>query len=269
MASPFVASPPAYAVLKSAGHEHAWIERSDGSDRSALLLDNVVKTYGPVRAVDGVSLVGASRASSSPCSAQTAPARPRCSSCSPVCSPPIPAASRSWVTTCRATRCRRWRGSASCSSSRRSTSSSRSSPTSSFTPACTASRAPVAQARIEKELARLGLAERAHDKTSQLCGGNRRRVELARALLHEPRLLLMDEATVGLDPQSRSDLLRLMLTCAPSARSRCCGRRICATRCPMPTGCRAASRQGAGRYHAGRADRGQPEPRPSRRRSWR
>jgi len=69
----------------------------------------------------------------------------------------------------------------------------------------------VAKARIARELARLGLAERAHDKAAQLSGGNRRRLELARALLHEPRVLLMDEATVGLDPGSRSDLLKLML----------------------------------------------------------
>ena len=64
-----------------------------------------------------------------------------------------------------------------------------------------------AQARIQSGLAQHGLQEQAHASVRSLSGGNRRKVELLRALLHQPRFLLMDEATVGLDPASRHDLL--------------------------------------------------------------
>jgi ABC-2 type transport system ATP-binding protein len=62
-------------------------------------------------------------------------------------------------------------------------------------------------ARIASLLAHFGLLDIAETATRSLSGGNRRKVELLRALLHEPRLLLMDEATVGLDPASRTQLL--------------------------------------------------------------
>ncbi|UZE37020.1 ATP-binding cassette domain-containing protein [Pseudomonas sp. B21-059] len=65
-----------------------------------------------------------------------------------------------------------------------------------------------AQARIDAELARQGLSERRRESVRALNGGHRRRVEIARALLHEPRLLLLDEASAGLDPASRLALNR-------------------------------------------------------------
>ena len=66
----------------------------------------------------------------------------------------------------------------------------------------------LAALRIEAGCARLGIAAEIDRRARELSGGNRRKVELVRALLHQPSVLLMDEATVGLDPKSRQDLLR-------------------------------------------------------------
>lgn len=67
-----------------------------------------------------------------------------------------------------------------------------------------------AMSGIAKWLKWVGLEDSRTVRVRNLSGGNRRKVELVRALLHEPRVLLMDEATVGLDPVSRQQLLDLV-----------------------------------------------------------
>jgi ABC-2 type transport system ATP-binding protein len=70
----------------------------------------------------------------------------------------------------------------------------------------------VALERIASGCARLGVEADLNRKVRELSGGNRRKVELVRASLHHPQVLLMDEATVGLDPKSRHDLLAALNT---------------------------------------------------------
>ena len=60
--------------------------------------------------------------------------------------------------------------------------------------------------RIQEVLGMVGLADRANDRVGTLSGGQRRRVEIAKGLLHRPRVLLMDEPSTGLDPGARRDL---------------------------------------------------------------
>ncbi|PKA45267.1 ATP-binding cassette domain-containing protein (plasmid) [Rhizobium sullae] len=64
-----------------------------------------------------------------------------------------------------------------------------------------------AMERIKTLLAQVNMSDRLYDKARSLSGGQMRRIEIVRALLHRPPLLLLDEATVGLDIQSRAEIL--------------------------------------------------------------
>ncbi len=63
------------------------------------------------------------------------------------------------------------------------------------------------QKRVREALEYCGLADRARDRIDTYSGGMKRRINIAAALLHRPELLIMDEPTVGIDPQSRNFIL--------------------------------------------------------------
>ena len=124
----------------------------------------------------------------------------------------------------------------------------------------------------------VGLADRADEKVRALSGGQARRVEIARSLMHEPALLLLDEATVGLDLGSRESVINIVrelvderaarravgdasnrrgrrpaMPSSSCTRAACCSAAACRTACRRPgtTTVREAFRAITGTAHDG------------------
>ena len=78
---------------------------------------------------------------------------------------------------------------------------------------------PEAEARARKELARVGLAEKADTYPAHLSGGQKQRVAIARALAMDPEMLLFDEPTSALDPELVGEVLNVILALAEEGRT--------------------------------------------------
>ncbi|MFV2071221.1 MAG: ABC transporter ATP-binding protein [Thermoanaerobaculales bacterium] len=72
------------------------------------------------------------------------------------------------------------------------------------------------RSRIDDALTRVGLSDRANDKVKEFSGGMKRRLNLCMGLLHRPKVLLLDEPTVGIDPQARLNILEVVRELAAS-----------------------------------------------------
>src|SRR5512147_1750694 len=68
-------------------------------------------------------------------------------------------------------------------------------------------RGPALKSRVNEVLEVIGLRERANERVGKYSGGMKRRVNIGVALLHKPKVIYMDEPTVGIDPQSRRNIL--------------------------------------------------------------
>lgn len=68
-------------------------------------------------------------------------------------------------------------------------------------------RGPALKSRVQEVLEVIGLTDRANERVGKYSGGMKRRVNIGVALLHKPQVIYMDEPTVGIDPQSRRNIL--------------------------------------------------------------